>query len=205
MGVITLVYLTLALPVVTLCYPDQWLHQIYVDNQTGVNNRSCWEGGYFAPCLSLNLALKGAQQFNNSPSNLIPSPPVGQRYILYTAVILQPGQHQLQSGSETQFRNMSKLVIMGNGSQGEVIIRCGPPAGLAFLCSQDVELRNVSLVNCGALQYITCKEPDESLSFLQIQVALLFLNCEAVQLTNVHVTMSNGGTGAVCLQSSGCD
>ena len=91
---------------------------------------------------------------------------------------------------------------MGNGSQGEVVIRCGPLAGLAFLWSQDVELRNISLVNCGDLKNITHKEPNDSLSFLQIQVALLFLNCKAVQLTNVHVTMSNGA-GAVVYNPMG--
>ena len=53
--------------------------------------------------------------------------------------------------------------------------------------SQDVELRNVSLVNCGALQISTSK-PYDIFSFLQIQVALLFLNCEAIQLTNVQRT-----------------
>ena len=34
------------------------------------------------------------------------------------------GQHQLHSGSETQLRNMSQLAIVGNGSQGEVVITC---------------------------------------------------------------------------------
>ena len=76
----------LTLPVVTNCYPDQ---RIYVDNQTGVNNHSCWEGGYSCtPCLSLNLALKGAQHYNHS-----------------ITILLQPGHHQLHHGSETQLSN----------------------------------------------------------------------------------------------------
>ena len=176
MYVTKLVRLILALPVVTLCSPDQcmWLHQIYVDNKTGIDDPFCWKGGYSNPCLSFNLALIGAQHYKHS-----------------TTIFLQPGQHQLHYKS--QLRNMSQLAIVGNGSQGEVVIRCEPLAGLAFFWSQDIELRNVSLVNCGALQYSTSKSP---YSFLQIQVALLFLNCKAIQLTNVHVTMSNG-TGAV--------
>ena len=104
----------LALPVVTLCYTvDQRL--IYVDSsQTGVNDSSCWEGGYSTLCLSLNLALKGAQHYNHS-----------------ITILLQPGQHQLHSGSETQLRNMSQLAIVGNGSEGEpVVITCQPLAGL---------------------------------------------------------------------------
>ena len=135
MGVITLAYLSLALPLITLCYPDQWLHQIYVDNQNGVNNSSCWEGGNSTPCLFLNLALTGARHYNNS-----------------TIIHLQPGQHQLHSGSETQLRNMSQLAIVGNGSQGEVVIKCEPLAGLAFFWSQDIELTNISLVECGPMQ-----------------------------------------------------
>ena len=134
MGVITLVCLTLALPVVTLCHPDQ----IYVDSQTGVNSSSCWEGGYSTPCLYLNLALKGAQHYYNNS----------------TTIILQPGEHQLYSGSETQLRNMSQLTIVGNGNQGEVVIRCEPSAGLAFFWSEDIELRKISLVECGAPQNI---------------------------------------------------
>ena len=175
MGVTILVHLILVLPVITLCSPDQWLHQIYVENKTGIDDPSCWEGGYSTPCLSLNLALTGAQHYNHS-----------------TTIILQPGQHQLHSGSETQLRNMSQLAIVGNGSQGEVVIRCEPLAGLAFFWSQDIELRNVSLIECGPMQNSTSKQK----SFLQIQVAVLFLNCKAVQLTNIHVTISNG-TGAV--------
>ena len=114
------IFFLLALPVVTLCYTvDQRL--IYVDSSlTGVNDSSCWEGGYSTPCLSLNLALKGAQHYNHS-----------------ITILLQPGQHQLHSGSETQLRNMSQLAIVGNGSEGEpVVITCQPLAGLAFLWSQ---------------------------------------------------------------------
>ena len=124
MGVTTLVRLILALPVVALCSPHQWLHQIYVDNKTGVGNASCWEGGYSTPCISFNLALTGAQHYNHS-----------------TAIFLQPGQHQLHN--ESQLRNMSQLAIVGNGSQGEVVIRCEPLAGLAFFWSEEINMTNV--------------------------------------------------------------
>ena len=127
--------LILALPVSCVCYHK---HLIYVDSsQTGVNDSSCWEGGYSTPCLSLNLALKGAQHYNHS-----------------ITILLQPGQHQLHSGSETQLRNMSQLAIVGNGSQGEVVITCQPLAGLAFLQSEDIEMRNVTVTSCGAIQNI---------------------------------------------------
>ena len=75
---------------VSFCYANEELRLIYVDSsETGVNDSSCWVGGYSTPCLSLNLALKGAQHYNHS-----------------ITILLQPGQHQLHSGSETQLRNM---------------------------------------------------------------------------------------------------
>ena len=173
---VSLVPLILALPVVALCYPDQWLHQIYVDSQSGVNDSSCWEGGYSTPCYSLNEALTGAQHYNHS-----------------TIIHLQPGQHQLHSGSETELRNMSQLAIVGNGSQGEVVIKCEPLAGLAFFWSDKIEIANVSMIECGAVKNSTSQI---SMSFLAFQVAIFFTNSKYIQLTNVHVDRSNG-TGVV--------
>ena len=178
MGVATLAIFLLALPVVTLCYTvDQRL--IYVDSQTGVNDSSCWEGGYSTPCLYLNLALKGAQHYNHS-----------------TTILLQPGQHQLYSGSETQLRNISKLAILGNGSEGEpAVIMCQPLAGLAFFGSQNIEMQMVKLVGCGALQNST----SETHSF---KVAVFWSTCKNIQLTDVHITKSNG-TGVIFYNSIG--
>ena len=94
-------FLLLALPVVTLCYTvDQRL--IYVDSsQTGVNDSSCWEGGYSTPCLSLDLALKGL------PSTTTTPPPSSSNQDNFTsctvAVRLSPG-------------TMSQLAIVGNVS-----------------------------------------------------------------------------------------
>ena len=121
-------FLLLALPVVTLCSHTVDQRQIYVDSsQTGVNDSSCWEGGYSTPCLSLNLALKGAQHYNHS-----------------ITILLQPGQHQLHNGNETQLRNTSQLAIVGNASQGEpVVIKCQPLAGLAFLWSTNITISNL--------------------------------------------------------------
>ena len=180
MGFITVVHLILALLVVALCSPDQWLHQIYVDNKTGVDDPSCWEGGYPTPCLSLNLALTGAQHYNHS-----------------TAIFLQPGQHLLHN--ESQLKNISQLSIVGNGSKGEAVIRCEPLAGLALFWSEELNMTNVSLVNCGAIQN---SSSEYNSSPLTIQVAILFTSCKEIQLTRVHVIESNG-TGVVIYNSMG--
>ena len=180
MGGITLMFFVLALPVATLCSTDQWLHHIYVDNQTGVDDHSCWEGGYSTPCLSLNLALTGAQHYNHS-----------------TTIHLQPGQHQLYNGSETQLRNMSQLAIVGNGSEGEVVINCKPLAGLAFFWSENIEINTISLFGCGAFQNSTStSDGTPSAGFLQKKVALFLNGCNTINLTNVRV-IESPGTGVV--------
>ena len=181
---ITMLTTLLALPVVTLRYTvDQRL--IYVDSsQTGVNDSSCWEGGYSTPCLSLNLALKGAQHYNHS-----------------TTILLQPGQHQLHSGSETQLRNMSQLAIVGNGSEGEpVVITCQPLAGLAFLWSTNIAISNLRLIGCGKVQ--TRNNECENDRYPIHQVAILFTGCSSIELINLLVNKSNG-TGVAVYNAMG--
>ena len=176
MMVVGTFFLLLALPIICYTIADQRL-VIYVDSssQTGVNDSSCWEGGYSTPCLSLNLALKGAQHYNHS-----------------ITILLQPGQHQLHNGSETQLRNMSHLAIVGNASQGEpVVINCQPLAGLAFFWSTNITISNLTIINCGKMQ----SEHDNDCN--PIQVAILFTGCSSIELSNLHVNESNGTGAAV--------
>ena len=170
MGVIIPVFLVLTLSVTTLCYSDQWLHQIYVDSQNGSDHSSCWKGCYSTPCLSLNMALKGAQHYNNS-----------------TAILLQPGWHHLHNGRETQLSNVTQLAIVGNGSEGEIVIKCGPLAGLGFFWSEDIEVRNVSVIGCGAVQNSTSRNVSvNALEFLMIQAAIYICNCSEIYTRNIH-------------------
>ena len=182
---ITMLTTLLALPVVTLCYTVDQQRLIYVvdSSQTGVNDSSCWEGGYSTPCLSLNLALKGAQHYNHS-----------------ITIFLQPGQHQLHSGSETQLSNMSQLAIVGNGSEGEpVVITCQPLAGLAFLWSTNITISNLRLIGCGKLQNRNNECENDR---YPIQVAILFTGCSSIELSNLHVNESNG-TGVAVYNAMG--
>ena len=154
---------------------------IYVDSsQTGVNDSSCWEGGYSTPCLSLNLALKGAQHYNHS-----------------ITILLQPGQHQLHNGSETQLRNMSQLAIVGNASQGvPVAITCQPLTGLALFWSKSITISNLILVGCGKEQIKTNSECH------RIKVAILFTSCISIELNKVHIHNSTG-TGVAIYNAMG--
>ena len=81
---------------------------------------------------------------------------------------------------------------MGNGSQGEVVITCQPLAGLAFLQSEDIEMRNVTITSCGAIQNSTSRYTKAfSSPFLKIQVAIFCSDCKNMLLTNVYVKESN--------------
>ena len=174
MGFITwLVFLSMILPLSTAT----WLYEIHVNRQNGINDTSCWEGGYSTPCLSLNLALKGVQHYNDS-----------------VTIILQPGRHQLQNSRETLLKNISRLAIVGNNSEGEVVIQCQPLTGLAFFGCKNITIQNVTIVSCGMLQNSTILKEDSV--FQWVQVAILFSACEIVQIENVLFTESNG-TGVV--------
>ena len=180
MGVIILSELVVILAI--SCCVNSIERVIYVDSssQTGVNDSSCWEGGYSTPCLSLNLALKGAQHYNHS-----------------ITILLQPGQHQLHNGSETQLRNMSQLAIVGNtSSEGEVVIKCQPLSGLAFFQSNNFTMKNIKVDSCGALQVSIIKSDNK------MQSAIFFDTCVNIQLNNVDVINSNG-TGIVLYNPSG--
>ena len=180
MGVTTLV---LFLILAASCNVHSTERVIYVDSSshTGIDHSSCWEGGYSTPCLSLNLALKGAQHYNHS-----------------ITILLQPGQHQLHNGSETQLRNMSLLAIVGDtSSEGEVVIKCQPLAGLLFFRSNSITMKNLKMVCCGALHNSIIKHSED-----KMQSGVFVDTCNNIQLINVDVIDSNG-TGIVLYNPSG--
>ena len=86
---------------------------------------------------------------------------------------------------------MSQLAIVGNSSEGEVVIKCLPLAGLSFLWSSNVSMKNVKIVSCGALQNSVGKHAS-----LKLQSAIFVNTCNNVQIINVDLIDSNG-TGIV--------
>ena len=82
---------------------------------------------------------------------------------------------------------------MGNGSEGDVVITCQPLAGLAFFQSENIELRNVSMIGCGALQNSTSiNSRADSIQFLQVHVAVQFDGCRDVSMHFVQMNRSTG-------------
>ena len=89
---------------------------------------------------------------------------------------------------------MSLLAIVGNGSEGEVVIKCLPLAGLSFLWSNNITMKHLKIISCGALQNNVSKHIRNV--FMRMQSAIFCSTCKNVQLTNVHIIESNG-TGVV--------
>ena len=89
---------------------------------------------------------------------------------------------------------MSQLAIVGNGGEGEVVIKCLPLAGLSFLQSNNITMKNLKIISCGALQNSVSKRTRNV--FLRMQSAIFCSTCKHVQLIKVHVIESNG-TGVV--------
>ena len=83
---------------------------------------------------------------------------------------------------------------MGNGGEGEVVIKCLPLAGLSFLWSNNITMKNLKIISCGALQNSFSKHIHNV--FLRMQSAIFCSTCKNVQLINVYITESNG-TGVV--------
>ena len=93
---------------------------------------------------------------------------------------------------------MSQLAIVGNtSSEGEVVIKCQPLSGLAFFRSNNISMKNLKIVNCGALQTNFSKHAKNN-----VQSAIFVNTCNNIQLINVDVINSNG-TGIALYNPSG--
>lgn len=164
---------------------------IYVDADHGVNDSSCWDGGPTLPCLTLNLALEGMKQENS------------------TTVFVEKGTYDLSPNPEyTTFTYMTNLAIVGNdtlhpNSSPEVHVYCTAEAGLTFMNSVNITIRNVLFLGCGARHYSTSKNfTTTSFSFLQFHAALYFLLCKNVVLFQTEVSHSSG-IGVVMYSTTG--
>ena len=89
---------------------------------------------------------------------------------------------------------------MGNSSEGEVVIKCLPFAGLSFLWSSDALMKNLKIVSCGALQNSISKHAKDV--SLKLQSAIFVNTCNDVRIINVDLIDSNG-TGIVFYNPSG--
>ena len=157
-------------------------NKIFV-NQTGSNDQSCWEGNYWNPCSSVNLALQG----------------IKNRTVIY----IQKGNYDLTNDNSTNIAKLSHIGIIGNDSADEVVIHCQQNSGLSFNYSDSIEVRNLSLFKCGANRTSASKKFEVSkFEFVQFRVAVYILFCINLTVDNVNIE-SSIGTGLVLYNTAG--
>ena len=112
---------------------------IFVSSSDGINNTSCWTGGYQTPCATLDLALQGAATAT-----------VQDNYC--SSMYLSPGNYTLDTITLQQQRiNVS---IIGMSRYEEVSITC---LNVSSSSLQYIVFQGVSLYNCNNVP-VTCQE-----------------------------------------------
>ena len=76
--------------------------KIYVSSSNGINNTSCWTGGYQTPCATLDLALQGTATAAGNCSS-------------FSIIYLYPGDYTLDTTNGLEKHN--NVSIVGNGSK----------------------------------------------------------------------------------------
>ena len=189
----------------TLIFPVTICHDIFVDSESknGVSNTSCWTGGRGKPCLTLSLGLNGLQQNNQ------------------TTLWISNGTYNLDNTSNDtfgvlnyQFVGMSDIAIIGvqgNESQSNVpvTVTCleGSGAGLTFVYTNNITIRGVEMISCGAFhkstsQNFTLLPEYKHFTFAKFYTTLYFMLCRDVHMEHVNITNSSG-TGAVFYSTVG--
>ena len=115
---------------------------IYVSSSDGINNTSCWTGGYQTPCATLDLALQGTVTVQDKCSS-------------GTVINLSPGNYTLDTTTllEQQLlrNNVSIIGMRNDSSYEEVNVTCLHESTswryIVFQC--------VSLYNCNNL-FVSC-------------------------------------------------
>ena len=162
---------------------ESWNHQIYVDWNEGVDDKSCLKGSIDSPCATINMALKGL--INNST-------------VLY---IINPGVYMLKPGNEIHIQNKSQIAIFGSGDNTTII--CDPLAGLQISWTFNVTLESITLQGCGL--HVSHRHYksfyDRHINF-HFQAALSINRSHNVILRNVKAHYSNG-TGLLLIDVSG--
>ena len=174
-----------------LALPETNGDTIYV-NKGGVNNTTCCSSE--TPCISLELAFRCV--------HLLPR-------ITDVTVLISSGSYVLPANrSLTTFDGWStgiaiEGVLLNNSNNSGVIITCETGAGLSFVSSTNITLRDLYITGCGQLQNSTSRDFFSLVrEFLNISTGVYFLLCRDV--TIISTTISNSdGTGLVMYSTVG--
>ena len=109
---------------------------IYVSSSDGINNTSCWTGGYQTPCATLDLALQGTTTVQDNCSS-------------GTVINLSPGNYTLDTTTlleQQQLRNNVSIIGMNGSGYEEVNITCVSSSSYHWFTH--IVFQCVSLYNC---------------------------------------------------------
>ena len=127
---------------------------IYVCSSDGINNTSCWTGGYQTPCATLDLALQGTLTVQDKCSS-------------GTVINLSPGNYTLDNTTlleQQLLRNNVSIIGMRNGSRyEEVNITCLHVSSSSYHWLGYIVFQCVSLYNCNNVP-VSCTQPSFDLT-----------------------------------------
>ena len=165
---------------------------IHVDEEHGISNASCCNGGPASPCESLTLALECVVSISlTTPVSLIVS----------------EGEYTLTNDSRLTVieDRIGGFTITGNcyTSAPCVNITCDNGAGLSFIKSNDIKLENLVFTSCGFPNNSTSKDFSYDYpQFQEVSSTLYFLLCRTVTISHVTVQETEG-TGVVMYSTVG--
>jgi len=87
-----------------------------------------------------------------------------------TTLMLLPGIHLLTNFTPVQ--SVTDVSIMGQGSDGSVVITCNPTVGLAFINVTNLSIQNVTIHRCAGLMEDNLLEVSQT---VQLYVQLLWV------------------------------
>ena len=145
---------------------------IYVSSSGGINNASCWTGGYQTPCATLDVALQGTATDtiqDNCSSGIV--------------ISLSPGTYTLDTSPGLDQQLMKSNVIMRNDNSEyeEVSIMCLNVSSSSYQWLRYAELQSVTLQNCNINSYYAWKNNivcDEDFCPLSLFITPTNLNLE---------------------------
>ena len=140
----------------------------------------------FLPCATLDYALEGVHHYSNA------------------SVHLSSGTYVLTANeSVATFKDTAKFELVGISSTVSIV--CGSNVGLSFYNSSNITIKNITLLQCGALHNsssIDFSKSQYTMNYLQFFAGVYFMLCENIELKYVTV-MDSPGTGVVFYSTGG--
>ena len=166
----------------------------FVSSSNGIDNSSCWTGGYQTPCATLDLALQGTLTVQDNCSS-------------GTVINLSPGNYTLDTTTlleQQLLRNNVSIIGMRNGNEyayGEAKITCLNLSSSSYHWLRYIVFQCVSLFKCNNVP-VSCTWP--SFGFTTAHNALSQELCPVLNLNfkfiNLPLPCWSGNCGCDSLQ-----